>query len=168
LVPTSQQLQLADSTRVQPYGIAENVLIEFRDSSTFIDFTVMDMDPRQQTSIILGKPCLKSVRATIDKMSRMINMKVDEIHENIYHPKNLVCYCQIGVHRHLGSRKVRYVEVIPEHMRSHPQLQNKGPKKDAMTPDKESSAAKNFSAKSTRRVKDATSAATSSPVTPAT
>jgi hypothetical protein len=34
LVPTSQQLQLADSTMVQPYGIAENVLIEFQDSLT--------------------------------------------------------------------------------------------------------------------------------------
>jgi hypothetical protein len=29
LVPTSQWLQLADSTVVQPYGVAENVLIEF-------------------------------------------------------------------------------------------------------------------------------------------
>jgi hypothetical protein len=32
LVPTSQWLQLADSTVVQPYGVAENVLIEFQDS----------------------------------------------------------------------------------------------------------------------------------------
>jgi hypothetical protein len=32
LVPTSQRLQLADSTVVQPYGVAENVLIEFQDS----------------------------------------------------------------------------------------------------------------------------------------
>jgi hypothetical protein len=39
---------------------------------------------------------------------------------------------------------------------------------NAMTPDKESSAAENFSAKSTQRIKDATSAATSSLVTPAT
>jgi hypothetical protein len=29
LVPTSQWLQLVDSTMVQPYGVAENVLIEF-------------------------------------------------------------------------------------------------------------------------------------------
>jgi hypothetical protein len=47
LIPTSQQLQLADSTIVQPYGIAENVLIEFQDSSTLVDFMVVDMDPRQ-------------------------------------------------------------------------------------------------------------------------
>jgi hypothetical protein len=48
---------------------------------------VMDMDPRQQTFIILGKHFLKSVRATIDKMRGTINMKVDGVHEKfIYHP----------------------------------------------------------------------------------
>jgi hypothetical protein len=40
--------------------------------------------------------------------------------------------------------------------------------RNAMTPDKEPSAAENFSAQSTRHVKDATSAMISSPVTPAT
>jgi hypothetical protein len=44
-VLTSQWLQLVDSTLVQPYGIAENVLIEFQDSSTLVDFMVVDMDP---------------------------------------------------------------------------------------------------------------------------
>jgi hypothetical protein len=37
----------------------------------------MVMDPHQQTSIILGKPFLKSVRVTIDKTRGIINMKVD-------------------------------------------------------------------------------------------
>jgi hypothetical protein len=55
LVATSQRLQLVDSTVVQPYGIAENVLIEFQDSLTLVDFMVVDMDPRQQTSIILSQ-----------------------------------------------------------------------------------------------------------------
>jgi hypothetical protein len=60
---------------------------------------VVDMDPHQQTPIILGKPFLKSVRATIDKMRGMIKMKVDGDHEKfIYHPKNLACCCQIRVH----------------------------------------------------------------------
>jgi hypothetical protein len=81
---------------MQPYGIAKDVLIEFKDSLTLVDFMVMDMDPCQQTSMILGKPFLKSVRATIDKMRGIINMKVDRVHEKfIYHPKNLVCYYQI-------------------------------------------------------------------------
>jgi hypothetical protein len=56
LVPTSRRLHLADSTVVQPNGIAENILIELQDSLTLVDFMVMDMDPNQQTSIILGNP----------------------------------------------------------------------------------------------------------------
>jgi hypothetical protein len=85
---------------VQPYEIAENVLIEFQDSSTLADFMVVNMDPHQETSIILGKPFLKSVRTTIDKTRGTINMKVDGVHEKfIYHPKNLTCCCQIRVHR---------------------------------------------------------------------
>jgi hypothetical protein len=52
---------------MQPYGIAKDVLIKFQDSLTSADFMVMDMDPRQQTPIILGKPFSKSIRATIDK-----------------------------------------------------------------------------------------------------
>jgi hypothetical protein len=57
---------------------------------------VVDMDPRQQTSIILGKPFLKSLRATINKMRGIIDMKFDGVHEKfIYHPKNLMCCCQI-------------------------------------------------------------------------
>jgi hypothetical protein len=54
----------------------------------------MDMDPRQQTSIILGKPFLKSVRATIDKTRVIINMTVDGVLEKfIYHPKSHACCC---------------------------------------------------------------------------
>jgi hypothetical protein len=61
-----------------------------------VDFVVIDMDPHQQTSIILGKPFLKSVRAAIDKPRGMINLKVDGVHEMfIYHPKKLACCCQI-------------------------------------------------------------------------
>jgi hypothetical protein len=133
-----------------------------------VDFVVVDMDPHRQISIILGKPFMKSVGATIDKTRGTINIKVVGVHEKfIYHPKNLACCCQIRVHQYPGSRKVRCMEVIPEHM-SHPQPRNKEPKKDATTPNKEPCVAENFSTKSTRCVKDATSAATSSPVAPAT
>jgi hypothetical protein len=71
---------------------------------------------------IMMQPFLKLVRATIDKTRGIINMKVDMIHEKfIYHPKNLACYCQIRVHRFVGSRRVRCVEVVLEHMKSRPQ-----------------------------------------------
>jgi hypothetical protein len=92
LVPTPHQLRLADSIMVQPYGIAKDVLIEFQDSSTLVDFMVVDMDPHQQTSIILVKLFLTSFRVTIDKTRGVINMKVDGVHEKfIYHPRNLAC-----------------------------------------------------------------------------
>jgi hypothetical protein len=79
-----------------PCGIANDVLIEFQDSLTLVDFMVVDMDPHQQTSIILGMSFLKSVRATIDKTRGIINMKVDRVHEKfIYHPKNLTCFYKI-------------------------------------------------------------------------
>jgi hypothetical protein len=91
-VPTPHQLRLIDSVMMQFYGIAKDVLIEFQHSSTLVDFMVVDMDPHQQTSIIIGKPFLKSVRATFDKMTGIIYMKVDRVHEKfIYHPKNLAC-----------------------------------------------------------------------------
>jgi hypothetical protein len=47
LVPTPHQLRLAESVMMQPYGIAKDVLIEFQDSSSLVDFMVVDMDPRQ-------------------------------------------------------------------------------------------------------------------------
>jgi hypothetical protein len=58
LVPTPHQLRPTDSVMMQPYRIAKDELIEFQDSSTLVDFMVVDMDPHQQTSIILGKPFL--------------------------------------------------------------------------------------------------------------
>jgi hypothetical protein len=96
LIPTPHQLRLADSVMMQPYGIAKDVLIEFQDSLTLVDFMVIDMDPRQQISIILGKPFLKSVRVTINKTRGIINMKVGRVHEKfICHHKNIMCCCQI-------------------------------------------------------------------------
>jgi hypothetical protein len=162
LVPTPHQLRLADSAIIQPYGIAKNVLIGFQDSSILGDFLVMDVDPPQQTSTILGKPFLKSVKATINKKRGIINMKVDRVHEKfIYHPKNLVCCCQIRVHWFAGSWRVRCVDVLLEHMRSHPQSWNRR-SQNAMTPDKKPSAAENFSPKFSQCIKNAMSTATSS------
>jgi hypothetical protein len=105
---------------------------------------------------------------TIDKRRGIINMKVDGVHEKfIYHLKNLAWCRQIQVHWFAGSRKVRCMEVMPEHMRSLPQSRNRRPQ-NAVTPDKKPSTADNFSAKFSQCIKNATPAATSSPVTPVT
>jgi hypothetical protein len=47
LVPTPNQLWLVDSVMMQSYGIAKDVLIEFQDSSTLVDFMIVDMGPHQ-------------------------------------------------------------------------------------------------------------------------
>jgi glycerol-3-phosphate O-acyltransferase len=67
----------------------------------------------------------------------------------------------------MGSRRVRCVEVLPEHMKSHPQSQNRRPQ-NVVTPDKKTSAVENFSMKFSRRVKNATPTTTSSLVAPVT
>jgi hypothetical protein len=62
---------------------------------------------------------MKSVKATIDKMRGIINMKVDGVHEKfVYHPRNLAYCCQIRVHLFTGSRRERCMEVLPEHVKS--------------------------------------------------
>jgi hypothetical protein len=122
LVPTPHPLRLADSIMMQSYGIAKDVLIEFQDSLNLVDFMIMDMDPHQQTSNILGKPFLKSVKVTIEKTRGNIDMQVGKVHEKfIYHPKNLVCCYQIQVHQLAGWRRVRCLEVLLEHMKCRPQ-----------------------------------------------
>jgi hypothetical protein len=59
------------------------------------------------------------------------------------------------------------MELLLEHMESHPQSQNRK-SHNAMTPNKKSSAAENFSMKFSRRVKNATPTVTSSLVAPVT
>jgi hypothetical protein len=114
VVPTPHQLRLVDSAIMQPCGIANDVLIELQNSSTLVDFMIIDMDPHQQTSIILGKHFRKSVRATIDKKRGIINIKVDRVHERfINHPKNHACCCQIRVHQFVSSRRIRCREGLP-------------------------------------------------------
>jgi hypothetical protein len=56
--------------------LAKDVLIEVRGSSTLVDFLVVDMDPGQQTSIILGVPFPKTVKADTNERKGINNMRV--------------------------------------------------------------------------------------------
>jgi hypothetical protein len=44
LILVSWCLELADSTKVQPYGMVKDVLIKVQDSSILVDFIIIDMD----------------------------------------------------------------------------------------------------------------------------
>jgi hypothetical protein len=60
------------------------------------------MDPRQKTSIILGKPFLKLVNASIKKKCGIIKINVDEQHERfIFRPKD-PAYHQFQI-EHVGA-----------------------------------------------------------------
>jgi hypothetical protein len=111
---------------------------------------------------------LKSFRATNDKKRGIINMNVERVQEKfIHHPKNPVWCYQIWVYRFAGLRRVRYVEVLPEHMKSNPQSSNRR-LRNTMRPDKKPSAIEDSFTKFSRRVKNVTSVATSSLVAPTT
>jgi hypothetical protein len=81
LISVSWCMELVDSSKVQPYGTVKDVLIEVQDSSILVDFIVIDMDPRQKTTIILGRPFLKLVNASINKKCGIIKIKVNRRHE---------------------------------------------------------------------------------------
>jgi hypothetical protein len=60
------------------------------------------MDPRQKTSIILGKPFLKSVNASTNKKRGIIKIKVDGQYERfIFRPKD-PSYHQFQI-EHVGA-----------------------------------------------------------------
>jgi hypothetical protein len=89
LVLVSQCLQLAHSTRVQPCGLAKDVLMEIQVSLTLVDFLVVDMDSHQQTSIIPGAPFLESIKAKINEKKGIINIRVEGKHEKFTFSPNI-------------------------------------------------------------------------------
>jgi hypothetical protein len=142
LVPTSLHLQLADQSIRRPVGITEDILVRIRNSFVLVDFMVLKMDVCLQISLILGKPFLSISRAMIDVVARIIKLTISRKEETFtFKPK--------------GTKKCNHVMVmiIPE--------------RNAMTPDKKPSIAKNFSTKFSKCVKNATPVATRSPVAPA-
>jgi hypothetical protein len=140
LVPTSLHLQLVDQLIRRPVGIAEDTLVRIRNSFVPVDIVVLEMDARPQIPLILGRPFLSTTRATIDVAARIIKLNISRKKETFtFKPK--------------GMEKCNQVMVTIR-------LERK-----AMTPDEKPSAAKNFSTKFSRCVKNATPVVTRSPVT---
>jgi hypothetical protein len=88
LVPVSRCLQPTDSTWVQPYGLTMDVLMEIRGSLTLVNFLVVDMDPHQQTSIILGASFLEFIKAKINEKKGIISIRVEENTKSSPFPPN--------------------------------------------------------------------------------
>jgi hypothetical protein len=120
-------------------GITEDILMRIRNSFVPVDFMVLEMDICCQIPLILGRPFLSTTRATIDVAARIIKLNISRKDEtSTFAPK--------------GTEKCNQVMVMIRQERN------------AMTPNKKPSAAKNFSMKFSRCVKNATPVAIRSPV----
>jgi hypothetical protein len=101
------------------------------------------MDVYRQIPLILGRPFLSTTGATIDVAARIIKLNINGKEETFtFKPKGVEQCNQVMVTIRL--------------------------ERNAMTPDKKPSAAKDFSMKSSHQIKNDTPAATNSPVAPAT
>jgi hypothetical protein len=139
LVPTSLHLELADQSIRRLVEIVEDITVRIMNSFVHVDFMVLEMDVYCQIPLILGRPFLSIIRVTIDVAARTIKFNISRKHETFtFKPK--------------GTKKCNQVMVMIRLERN------------AMTPDKKPSAAKNFSMKFSRRVKNATLIATRSPI----
>jgi hypothetical protein len=116
-------------------GITEDVPVRIRNSFVPVYFMVLEMDVCCQIPLILGRPFLSTTGATIDGAARIIKLNISRKEEtSTFEPKGTKNYNQVMV----TIRQER----------------------NAMTPDKKPSAAKNFSTKFSRRVKNATPGST--------
>jgi hypothetical protein len=66
LEPTGMCLELGDNSIRYPLGIAEDVPVKVGHHFIPVDFVVLEMGEREKPPLILGRPLLKTVGATID------------------------------------------------------------------------------------------------------
>jgi predicted aspartyl protease len=66
LEPTAMCLELGDNSIHYPLGIAVDVPVKVEHDFIPVDFMVFDMGEREKPLLILGRPFLKTVGATID------------------------------------------------------------------------------------------------------
>jgi hypothetical protein len=66
LEPTGMCLELGDNSIRYPLGIAEDVPVKVGHHFIPIDFVVLEMGEKEKPPLILGRPFLKNVGATID------------------------------------------------------------------------------------------------------
>jgi hypothetical protein len=64
--PTGICLELGDNSIRHPLGIAEDVPVKVGHHFIPVDFVVLEMGEREKPPLILGRPFLKTVGATID------------------------------------------------------------------------------------------------------
>jgi predicted hydrocarbon binding protein len=77
LEPTGMCLELGDNSIRYPLGIAEDMPVKVGHHFIPIDFVVLKMGEREKPPLILGRPFLKTVGATIDVGKGEINFDIN-------------------------------------------------------------------------------------------
>jgi hypothetical protein len=77
LEPTGMCLELGDNSIRYPLGITEDVPMKVGHHFILIDFVVLEMGEREKPPLILGRPFLKTVGATIDVGKGEINFDIN-------------------------------------------------------------------------------------------
>ncbi|XP_023741278.1 uncharacterized protein LOC111889365 [Lactuca sativa] len=97
LTKTGVIIQLADRFLVYPKGVLEDVLVQVSELVCPADFYVLDMGDDDQTSssILLGKPFLKTAKTKIDVYNGTLSMEFDgevinfNIYEAMWYPSDV-------------------------------------------------------------------------------
>jgi predicted aspartyl protease len=77
LEPTGMCLELGDNSIRYPLGITEDVPVKVGHHFIPADFVVLEMGEREKPPLILGRPFLKTVGATIDVGKGEIKFKIN-------------------------------------------------------------------------------------------
>jgi hypothetical protein len=98
-------LELGDNSIRYPLGITEDVPVKVGHHFIPVDFVVLEMGEREKPPLILGRPFLKTVGATIDVVNGEIMFNIDGERSSFkFRPRLKVC----------NMIKVKYV---PPHRR---------------------------------------------------
>jgi hypothetical protein len=92
LEPTGMCLELGDNSIRYPLGIAEDVPVKVGHHFILVDFMVLEMGEREKPPLILGRPFLKTVGATIDVGKREIMFDINGERSSFkFRPRLEVC-----------------------------------------------------------------------------
>jgi hypothetical protein len=92
LEPTGMCLKLGDNSIRYPLGIAEHVPVKVGHHFIPVDFMVLETGEREKPPLILGRPFLKTVGATIDVGKGEINFDINGEKSSFkFRPRLVVC-----------------------------------------------------------------------------
>jgi hypothetical protein len=114
-------LELGDNSIRYPLGIAEDEPVNVGHHFIPVNFVVLDMGERENPPLILGRPSLKTVRATIDVSKGEIKFDINGERSSFkFRPRLKVC----------NMIKVKYIPPHHRVVKEEPRKEEESEKKD--------------------------------------